>query len=344
MRLTIITAVRDEAHNLVDWIAHHRALGATDFLIFTNDCADGTEALLDALAPAGVTHIHNEIPEGRTPQWSALKQARAHPLLKDADWVAVLDCDEYVNLRSPLNSFAGLIAACDADAIVLPWRLFGHSGHARRSDLSPLRAYTKAIPEDALYPALARFFKTLYRPAAFREPGVHRPKARKGDSPRWSNGSGQPLPPDFRAQQQRIMLWGAPMATDLVQLNHYSLRSAEDFIIKRSRGLPNHTDKEVGLTYWVERNFNSVEDKTILRHADATEAEATRLRALPQVADIEAIARTHHARRFETLLKNPDLARLYGRLILAENSVPPPESLARELVRIYAAAQTKGES
>ena len=77
MRVLLVSAVRDEAPHLPEWIAHHRALGVTDFLIFSNDCGDGTDAMLDAMAPLGVTHLPNRPAEGKSVQWNALVRSLA---------------------------------------------------------------------------------------------------------------------------------------------------------------------------------------------------------------------------------------------------------------------------
>ena len=335
-RVLCVTCVRDEGPNLVHWLAHNRAAGIDRHLVFSNDCSDGTAELLDRLADAGaLTHVPNVVPEGRSPQWSALKQAARHPEVSVADWVLVIDCDEYLNLRAPLMSVSDLIGAARADAVVLPWRLFGHGGHAERPAQPPTQSFTRAIEKDALYPALSRFFKTLYRRDAFRAPGVHRPRQARDATPaRWADGSGQALPESFAAGRQ-IMLWGAPLATDLVQLNHYSVRSAEEFLLKARRGLPNHTDKPVDMTYWVERNFNAVEDSSVARMEPGTQAEATRLRALPGVADAEARSLAHHRASLDDALTDPATAKLYGRLLLARDSHPPDPATARRLLSLY---------
>ena len=335
MRVLALSSLRDEGLNILHWIAHHRAAGVTDWLLFTNDCADGTDTLLDLLQNAGiVTHVRNAVPEGRTPQWAALRQARDQPSYARADWAMVIDCDEYVNLRPSVATIPDLIGRADADAIVLPWRLFGHNGHARRPDTPPTEAYTRAISTDALYPALSRFFKTLYRRDAFRAPGVHRPKPMKDSAPKWVDGSGHPLDDSF-AQGGQIMLWGQALATDLVQLNHYSVRSAEDFIAKVARGLPNHTDKPVDLTYWVERNFNTVADDTVAPMAPATTRELAFLREIPGVAEAEEASRNWHRSRFDAALRDPALVKLFGRLLLAAGSAPPDRQTAMTLVRLF---------
>ena len=53
MRFLAILCVRNEAAFLMEWLAHHRAVGFTDFLVFSNDCQDGTDAMLDRLAEMG---------------------------------------------------------------------------------------------------------------------------------------------------------------------------------------------------------------------------------------------------------------------------------------------------
>ncbi|WP_102108509.1 glycosyltransferase family 2 protein [Oceaniglobus roseus] len=334
-RTVIVTAMRNEAPHLLEWIAHHRALGVEDFLVYSNDCTDGTDTILDLLAAAGILHhVRNQVPEGRTPQWSALAQAAGHPLYAEAEWVACIDCDEFLNLRPPLKDFSALIAAADADAIILPWRLFGHNGHAMPPASLTTEAYTRAIPENALYPALSRFFKTLYRRGSFGKPGVHRPKSLVTHA-KWVDGSGRALPESFAASQGQIMLWGGPLATDLVQLNHYSVRSAGDFLLKRARGLPNHTDKAIDLTYWVERNFNSVEDTSILSRTEATKAELDRLRGLPGIAAADHGARETARTEINRLLSDPETVQFFGRLLLAAGSAPPPPDTARRLVALY---------
>lgn len=338
--MLLVTAMRDEGPHLVEWVAHHRALGVTDLLVFSNDCADGTDALLDALAPAGVTHLPNRPAKGKSLQWNALREAWKHPLRKAADWILCIDADEFVNLRPPLASLADLVAASgDPDAIVLPWRLFGHAGQTRLSDHPTTQVFTRAAPPDCAYPVAARQFKTLFRAKGpFRQIGVHRPRLKSGAAARWADGSGRAMPAAFAEAEPRINLHGLPLATDLVQLNHYSVRSAQSFLLKRARGLPNRATKPIDLSYWVERNFNAVEDTSISVHARATAEEQARLMALDGVARLHRAAHDHHHAAFETAMRDRATVKFYGRLLLAAGSTPPPPRLAAELIARYGAA------
>jgi hypothetical protein len=338
--ITLVTAMRNEGPFVLEWIAHHKALGVTAFVVVTNDCDDGTDGLLDRLAEAGeVVHLRQESRPGKV-QWAALALAEQTEAVRRADWILAIDCDEFVSLRPPLSTLPDLIAAAgEADAVVLPWRLFGHSGHLRFAEEPVTGRFTRAIPEDALFPGFARSFKTLarWRDGPFRRLGIHRPRGDRSDSV-WLDGSGRRLPADFAGASGRIVLMTPRIESGLVQLNHYSVRSAEDFLVKRARGLPNRAGKKIDALYWAERNFNNVEDRTIARHGEAAARETARLLALPGVAEAQAAAFASHRAKIAALLATPEGATLFSRLALLATSVPPPPAEALDLLRLMQAA------
>lgn len=344
MRILLVSAMRDEGPHLLEWIAHHRAIGVTDFLIYSNDCSDGTDAMLDALAPFGVVHVRNVPPEGKSIQWNALREAWAHDLRAQADWLLCIDTDEFINLRAPLNTLSDLVAEIgDADAITLPWRLFGHAGRPRLTNDLTTEVFNRASPPGCDYPIGARQFKTLFRAkGAFRQMGVHRPRPKKAAVPKWVDGSGNALPEAFVNAGQRITLYGTRDASDLVQLNHYSVRSAESFMLKRARGLPNRKDRKIDLTYWVERNFNIAEDKSIHRHLPATKEILSEMMANEQLSELHAGAHAHHHAEFLQIMKDGAAVKFFGRLMLAASSHPLPTPLIQQLVSMYQSSQGDG--
>ena len=341
--ILIITTMRNEGPFILEWVAHHRALGATGFLVYSNACDDGSDGLLDRLHSAGiVTHVPHT-PKGRAIQWPALRAARETQTYASADWVLPIDCDEFVNLRAPLESIDDLIQTVpDADAVALGWRLFGSAGQLH-FDPAPITVrFDRAAPDVLVFPAASRFFKTLYRNdrTLFARPGIHRPKLRGSAKrlPLWVDGSGNRLEDAFVQNEDQILLRPDQCGRALVQLNHYSLRSAEDFLIKRRRGLPNRRDKDLDASYWAERNFNTVEDRSIARHADASEAELARLMELPGVTQAHALCVDRHRAQIEKQLEKPGEARLFTRLSLLPDSIPPDDTVAREMLKIVASA------
>ena len=78
----MLLTVKNEAAFLLEWLAHHRACGLSDVLVFSKDCTDGTGAMLDRFAAMGwLTHIRNDGPHDEGPQGAALKAADKQPLV-----------------------------------------------------------------------------------------------------------------------------------------------------------------------------------------------------------------------------------------------------------------------
>jgi hypothetical protein len=327
-----LTCLRDDGPYIVEWLAHHLALGFDRMMVFSHECSDGSAELLQTLTQdPRIAHVEFVPKGGKSVQWQALRDLRDHDAYKTADWALFFDCDEF--LCGAFNSLHDLIAeyenrAGTFDALALPWRLFGSGGHAQRGPgLTPER-FTRAAPFDLHFP-LAHLFKTLHRPGAFRQPGVHRPRTRGRHAATWIGPDGIRLPEGFATNDSAISLYGALSGAPLAWLNHYSLRSVEEFMLKRARGLPNHMDREIGIAYWAERNWNTVDAPEILPMMRQTRQEFDRLMALPGVAAAHAACLAAHAARYQTLMQDLDSLRLAFRLGFLTDSTPPSAAAGR---------------
>lgn len=338
MRILSVTGMRDEGPFLVEWLAWHRLIGVTDFLVFSNDCTDGTEVLLQALAAAGVlTHLPHRAPETGSVQWQALAAGWAHPLRQVADWMLISDADEFPVVHAGGHRLSDLIAALPAatEAVALPWRLFGNAGVIGFADLPVTAQFRRSAPAAMQHPVGATFFKSLFRPAAFARPGIHRPgQFADRPPPHWVDGSGAPLPAALAADDGRLSLYPAAPGRALAEMHHYSLRSAESFVVKAARGLPNRK-KPVDLHYWVERNFNTAENPAAGVLAGPLAAEIATLKALPGVAAAHRACCTAHRAAFLRLLGDPAVYRLFTGCILAAQSAALPDRLAAQLYRLF---------
>lgn len=322
MRILAVLTVRNEGAFLIDWLAHHRAAGLTDVLAFSNDCQDGTDAMLDRLAALGwLTHVRNDGPHPEGPQWAALKTADRHPLRAQADWSCVIDIDEYINIRAPGHRLPDLIAALPAEttALAMTWRMFGSAGIAAYHDRPVTVQFTRAAPQVLHWPWRAVQFKTLFRnDASYRKLGVHRPRSpepAREDAIRWVDGDGRALPPAFR--RARLFCGLGRQAYGLVQLNHYALGSAQAFVVKCDRGRANREGAGFDAGYWVERNFDAVEDDSILALEPAAAALRAALRADPELGPMHEAAVAWRRARFAALMAAEPWRAFYGRLLLA---------------------------
>jgi len=344
LRATAVLTVRNEGAFLLEWLAHHKGVGFTDFLVFSNDCDDGTDAMLDRLAEMGeIVHLPNPGPHEGGVQFAALKRADTHPLVREADWLLTLDIDEFVNIHVGDHTLGALFAALpDADAITLTWRLFGNCGVRDFEDGLITEQFTRAAPEVMVWPWRAFMFKTLYRNAgAYRKLGVHRPRspAEAADAVRWFDGQGRELEPRFR-RGGLFSPFGRPNY-GLVQLNHYPLGAMESYIVKRDRGRVNRQDGALGLDYWTERNWCQAEEPSIRASDPLRDPHLARLRADPVLARLHAEAVAWRKARFAALMQDEPVRALYGRLLLA----PPARVVTPEAAqRLFDFARVAGKT
>jgi Glycosyl transferase family 2 len=334
-RTCIVTTMKNEGPFILEWLAYHRAIGVQDFLIYTNDCTDGTDTMLDLLQSKGfVQHRQNPFREsGLKPQHAALQAAEGEPLIARADWAICMDVDEFINIRIGDGTLPALFAAMEAalpgaNMIALTWRLFGNADVHAYEDRFLIDQFTMAAPEMVRKPHQAWGFKTLFRTIdIYKKLGVHRPKGLRPDlwdQVRWLNGSGREMPREMFRNG-----WRSTTDTygyDWVSLNHYAVRSAESFLVKRDRGRVNHTDRDQGLNYWFRMNFNMVEDRSIQRMIPLARAEYDRLLADPAIRAAHDAAVAAHRAKIAELRARPDQAAFY-----AELTGPRMQALSRIL-------------
>ena len=206
-QVTAVSMMKDEGPFLIEWIAHHLAVGFTDLLVYTNDCSDGTDDLLIRLEQLGLAHHRrNDIPEGLSPQPSALNYAQEDPVVQQSDWVMVFDADEFLSIRYGDGRLDGLISATKAqgaNGIVVTWRIFGSGGVVDWSRSPVTEQYLMAAPQSW---NKGWGVKTLFTfDADYWKLGIHRPKMKtrhiKTDFPdrvKWLNGSGAVMEDYFK--------------------------------------------------------------------------------------------------------------------------------------------------
>ncbi len=338
MKFMAVLCVKNEAAFLLEWLAHHQAVGFTDFLVFSNDCSDGTDTMLDRLAETGVlTHVRNDGPYDKGGiQFTALKQAEKLDIVRDADWILPFDVDEFVNIHVGDHRLPDLIAALpEATAITLTWRLFGNGDVVRYVDRPVTQTFTKAAPEVLFWPWRASMFKTLYRnDGTYRKLGVHRPRSPDPDrigTARWFDASGRTLDPKFHTG--RIFSNYGRKNNRLAQLNHYPLGAMESYVVKADRGRAVHSDHMLDVDYWVERNFNTDTDTSI----NALSGPASQWRA--ELHEDRELAALHDAavawrhQRFHDLMLDEPYRALFARLMMTPPSRVINPASARTLAR-----------
>lgn len=314
MRITAITPMKNEGPFILEWLAYHRLIGINDFICFTNDCADGTDLILERLDELGlVRHLPNPscVTKGEGGHhWAAMAFVDAMARPRRSDWYISFDVDEFLCIHAGAGRLEDLFAAVpDADLIAVNQRNFGCSGRvAFKPDTPVIGQFTRAMaPDNAAYGwDRARGLKTLVRGRApVARIGNHAPELAPGAQVAWVNGSGQRLPEALVSRQVKSLKAGM-FGHDLVQLNHYAVRAMENFIVKTERGDANRpVEDEVKYwrKYWNQYDDNLVEEPSIQRWLPAVEAEIARLLEDPELRDLHAGAIAWHRKAIARLRK-----------------------------------------
>jgi hypothetical protein len=225
----LVASVRNEGPFLVEWLAHHRAIGIADIFIYTNDNSDGSTKLLKALAAHGVLKLFlNETSLAANPQIKAYEHSLHFlPELRSFEWVAYLDADEFLipairydhhiaNLIGDVNKqISSQALAC----VCFNWLWMGSAGAIYRED--------KPVTERFQYGGLrSNFVKSLIRPrGTLSMRGVHKPIL--GADYYGVNSSYKKIPMAGHA---------TPFDFSGGRINHYWNKSFQEFLVKQSRG------------------------------------------------------------------------------------------------------------
>jgi len=340
--LCILATARNEGPYLLDWLAYHLSIGVEHIFLYTNDNADGSDALLALLAGHGIiTLVRNE----RGPDISVQDKAYAHaltmlPQILDFRWTAILDIDEYLAFDTAMfdtiGDFIALQEAQPVDAVALSWVMFAaRIGQPYAEGLTPHIFTRRAANIDS-------HVKTLCRTRQFCASQPHYPFPTLDGAflYRTQDGSIHHHP----GVQDRIPAFAAKPGADQAWINHYILRTAPEALWKLSRGradwLPRDGEtKKPWFTDFIATTFldlarpeNLVSDRRILGCAHRQAAMLETLLALPGVAACNATIQAN----FSAALQ--DLA---ARFL----ATPPPHNAAASLIRFreaVAAAQGNG--
>jgi hypothetical protein len=278
-RVMLVTTVKDEGPNILEWIGYHRMIGFTDIVVFQNNSFDTTARTLTTLNDMGVIrYLNNDFRKpgiSRTFQNRAYRRAARLEEYAQSRWCMALDGDEFLRVNVGTGRVQDLIEAVgDADEVRLNWRIFGNSNLRHLDSRLVTERFTMAseITLPKRYPMPV---KTLFRTDRFQLPGIHMPKRPTCEAPVVRNGSGRRI--------EDVLVRGFqvtdPEPYRLAQVNHYMVKDSDSFLMKSARGSSSHPDRAIALDYWKKRNVNREEDRTLANLADAIRDEVRNLDA-----------------------------------------------------------------
>jgi glycosyltransferase involved in cell wall biosynthesis len=276
-RIALCAIVRNEIRGLIEWLAHYKALGFDDFLIYDNASDDGTSDILRALdAAEELVHLDWPHTVGARPQRAAYDHARRRA---DADWLAFFDADEFLVLHENA-SITDFIARFpeEVSAIAVNWVVFGSGGQKAWRAVPVTERFTDALPPAA---ALSHTVKAIGRRLRLKGIGIHRV----------SVAEGRYVMPSGEAAKFTGLTASAIPELSVAALHHYAIKSLEEFGEKRMRGHANSQLPKVKLgkldARFAEFDAGGVKNDHLAQRSGPMRAEAARLCAILREAGLE---------------------------------------------------------
>lgn len=260
----LVCSIKNEGIYILEWIAYHLEIGFDHIILCSNDNSDGSDLLLNLLDFHGViTHFKNEVKLGESPQLEAYKKVFESNILREGDFVCVIDIDEFIVLKA-VSTIKELVSILpEFDCVALPWRHFGSSG---QNELKKGLVIERFETCTKLNDPIDNQFKSMFLYSKeINSIGLHRPRYQKDFVPKFLYLDGVKVNESVIKGELPRKAGETVRGYQIAQLNHYSIKSYQEFLLKRIRGngfRPNNVE-HFNDSAFLSKDRNEVLDKSL---------------------------------------------------------------------------------
>jgi len=285
VKSAVCLIVRDEARDILEWIAHHARAGFDTQIIFDNASTDGTADLIREAARHHDIRFHdwqNHSAQSQTLAYEAACEAYK----REFDWIAFLDSDEFFFTESgePVNDFLARYESWSA--VGINWAIYGANGHEDYPPGLVTNSFLHRAGED-FFPA--RHVKSIIRPhLAINCPNPHYFAMREATDGHYCDTHATYMLWHRAPEAPGGVLRGVSRAApdySIARINHYFTRSRAHWLAKLRRGYPSDVAIRK-LEEFDTYNRNEVYDPIALRGLPATNEGFGRTTPSPQPSDL----------------------------------------------------------
>ena len=240
--LTVCAIAKNEGPYFKEWIEWHRKQGVEKFYIYDNESTDCTKEVLEPYIESGLVEYR---------YWPGQKQQLAtyddcferHRL--EARWIAVIDLDEFI-VPMQDRSIPEFLRRMEKFSVVeINWLVYG-SGGAKKQEPGGVmeRFHMHSLPEHTLNTHV----KSIADPRRVcTMTGCHEAARISGKA---ADSHGKTLKKGFRDRVPQ---------QDVIRINHYAVKSYEEFLAKRSRGRARITSLR-DMSYFDQYDLNDIKE------------------------------------------------------------------------------------
>ncbi len=241
--LSVCAIAKDEGAYFKEWIEWHLGHGVEKFYIYDNGSTDETKSVLAPYINKGVVdYIYWP---GHRRQLAAYDDCLERNRFTSR-WIAFIDLDEFIVPIRDASITEFLTGMEDFAAVEINWLIYGSSGMKTKTPGTVMERFKcHSLPNHRLN----RHVKSIVNPRrVFTMIGCHEAAKISGYI---ADSHGQPIKRNFRDREPQ---------QDIIRINHYAVKSYEEFVEKQARGRASGTQKTVKAEYFTQYDLNDMRE------------------------------------------------------------------------------------
>lgn len=241
--LTVCAIAKNEGPYFKEWIEWHRKQGVEKFYIYDNGSTDCTKEVLAPYIESGL--VDYTFFPGQRRQLAAYDDCFDRHRT-EARWIAFIDLDEFIVPVKDKTVFGFLNRFEEYSAVEINWLVYGSGGAKKKSPGTMMERF-KCHSQSGHF--LNRHVKSIVNPrCVFTLIGCHEAARISGCT---VDSHGNLVKKHFREREPQ---------QDIIRINHYAVRSYEEFLEKQTRGRASGTAKTVQSEYFDKYDLNDVRE------------------------------------------------------------------------------------
>lgn len=241
--LAVCAIAKDEGKYFREWIEWHHKLGVEKFYIYDNESTDNSKEILQPYIDVGLVE-YTYFP-GQKMQLAAYDNCLERHRY-DTRWLAFIDIDEFIVPVKDKSIPEFLQRFENFPAVEINWLVYGSNGETKKSARPVMERFPKHSQWDHL---LNRHVKSIVNPRRiYNMVGCHEAARINGKA---ADSHGKPITVCFRDRLPQ---------QDVIRINHYAIKSREEFVEKQNRGRAAGKTRFITDSYFNRFDLNDIAD------------------------------------------------------------------------------------
>jgi hypothetical protein len=218
--LAICAIAKNEGQYFEEWIEWHKKMGVEKFYIYDNESSDNTKEILAPYIESGL--VDYTFFPGKKQQLPAYDDCLEKHRL-DVRWIAFIDLDEFIVPIKDKSIPESLQRFEDFSAVEINWLCYGSGGAKEKQPGTVMERFKHHSQPEHI---LNKHVKSIVDPRrVFNMIGSHEAARMSGFA---VDSHGERITKSFQNRK--------PKQQDVIRINHYAVKSYEEFLEKRARG------------------------------------------------------------------------------------------------------------